>query len=51
MGEDIVLNTGESAKILQINTNDLSKPLILKDGEFIDLSKNKDLFIKELVLN
>lgn len=51
MGEDIVLNTGEGAKILQINTNDLSKPLILKDGEFIDLSKNKDLFIKELVLN
>lgn len=51
MGEDVVLNTGEKAKIVQINTNDLSKPLILKDGDFIDLSKNKEIFIKELVLN
>ena len=51
MGEDVLLSSGEKAKILQINTNDLSRPLILKDGEFIDLSKNKDIYIKELILN
>jgi len=51
MGEDVLLNTGDKAKILQININDLSSPLILKDGEFIDLSKNKDIYIKELVLS
>jgi HD-GYP domain-containing protein (c-di-GMP phosphodiesterase class II) len=51
MGEDVLLSTGERAKILQINTNDLARPLILKDGDFIDLSKNKDIYIKELILN
>jgi len=51
MGEDVLLNTGEKAKILQVNTNNLSRPLILKDGEFIDLSKNKHIYIKELILN
>jgi HD-GYP domain-containing protein (c-di-GMP phosphodiesterase class II) len=51
MGEDVLLNTGEKAKILQINTNDLARPLILKDSDFIDLSKNKDIYIRELLLN
>ncbi|BCZ45966.1 HD family phosphohydrolase [Clostridium gelidum] len=51
MGEDVILSTGERAKILQINMNDLARPLVLKDGEFIDLSKNKDIHIKELKLS
>ena len=51
LGEEVLLSTGEKAKILQININDLSRPLILKDSEFIDLSKNKNIYIKELVLN
>lgn len=51
MGEDVILSTGEKAKILQINMNDLARPLVLKDGEFIDLSKNKDVRIKELILS
>lgn len=50
MGEDVILNTGEKAKILQINTNDLSRPLLLKDGEFLDLSKHREIYIKELIL-
>ena len=33
MGEDVLLSTGEKAKILQININDLARPLILKDGD------------------
>ena len=51
MGEDVLLSTGERAKILQINVNYLSRPLILKDGDFLDLSKNKNIYIKELILN
>ena len=51
MGEEVLLSSGEKAKILQINLNNLSRPLILKDSEFIDLSKNKDMYIKELVLS
>lgn len=50
MGEDVLLSTGEKAKILQININDLTKPLLLKDGEFIDLGKHRDIYIKELIL-
>ena len=51
MGEDVLLSTGERAKILQMNTNNLARPLLLKDGDFLDLSKNKDIFIKELILS
>ena len=37
MGEDVILNTDEKSKILQMNVNNLARPLVLKDGEFIDL--------------
>ena len=49
MGENVLLSTGEIAKIIQVDSNNLSKPLLLKDGEFLDLSKNKDIYIKELL--
>ena len=49
MGENVLLSTGEIAKIIQVDLNNLSKPLLLKDGEFLDLSKNKDIYIKELL--
>ncbi len=50
MGEDVILSTGEKAKILQINTNNLSKPLLFINGDFLDLSRYKDIYIKELIL-
>jgi len=50
MGEDVILSNGKEGKILQINVEDISKPLILVDGDFLDLSKNKDLSIKELII-
>lgn len=49
-GEEVVLNTNEKCKIIQMNVNNLEKPLVLKDGEFIDLEKDKDLYIKEMLL-
>lgn len=48
-GEEVLLNTDEKCKIIQMNVNDLEKPLVLKDGEFIDLEKEKDLYIKEMI--
>ena len=50
MGEDVILSNGREGKILQINTENISKPLILVDGEFVDLNKEKDMFIKELIV-
>ena len=49
MGENVLLNTGEIAKIIQVDLNNLSKPLLLKDGEFLDLRSNKEIYIKELL--
>lgn len=51
MGEEVRLSNGETAKILQIDQNNLSRPLLLKDGEFIDLNIEKDLNVEELILN
>ncbi|MDO5516553.1 MAG: HD domain-containing protein [Clostridium sp.] len=50
IGEEVFLSNGENAKILQIDINDLENPLLLKEDEFIDLKKNKDIFVKELVI-
>lgn len=33
-----------------MNVNNLEKPLILKGEEFIDLEKEKKLYIKEILL-
>jgi HD-GYP domain-containing protein (c-di-GMP phosphodiesterase class II) len=50
IGEKVLLNTGEVCKIVQINTNDLSRPLLLKDSGFVDLKKETNLFVMELVI-
>lgn len=49
IGEEVKLNNGEVAKILQMNIDNIESPLLLKDGEFIDLKSNSDLYIKELI--
>ncbi|MBE6062665.1 MAG: HD-GYP domain-containing protein [Clostridium butyricum] len=50
LGEEVILNNGDRCKILQMNTNDIQRPLVLKDGEFIDLVKHKELYIEEILL-
>ncbi|MDO5516552.1 MAG: HD-GYP domain-containing protein [Clostridium sp.] len=50
LGEEVLLNNGDRCKILQMNTNAIQRPLVLKDGEFIDLTKHKELYIKEMLL-
>jgi len=50
IGENVFLNTGEICKIVQLNINDLSRPLLLGETGFVDLKKEKNLFIEELAL-
>lgn len=50
MGEEVLLNTDEVCKIIQMDLNNLDRPLVLKNGDFIDLAKEKNLYIKEIIL-
>ena len=49
-GEEVLLNTNERCKIIQMNVNNLEKPLVFKEGDFVDLGKEKDMYIKEMLL-
>lgn len=49
IGEEVLLNTNEKCKIIQMNVNDIEKPFILKDDEFMDLTKERGLYIKEML--
>jgi len=48
-GEIVRLSDGSIGKIIKIDLNNISKPFISIDSDFIDLSKSKDLFIVELL--
>lgn len=50
IGEDVLLNNGQSYKIIQVNINDLTNPLLLDDDGFLDLKKEKDVYIEKLVI-
>lgn len=50
IGESVQLNTDKICKIIQINTNDLERPLLFDGSEFIDLKQQKDLYIEKLML-
>ena len=48
-GEMVKLNNGSIGKIIKIDINNISKPLISIDENFIDLSIEKNLFIIDLL--
>ncbi|MBU3144180.1 HD-GYP domain-containing protein [Clostridium sp. CF012] len=48
-GEMVKLNDGSVGKIIKIDINNISKPLISVDSSFIDLSKEKNIFITEFL--
>lgn len=50
MGENVLLNDKRSCKVIQINMDDLTKPLLLDESEFLDLKKEKDLYVEALVI-
>ncbi len=46
----VVLSDGRSCKIIMLNKNDLSRPMVrFDDNEIIDLSKHRDLYIKAII--
>lgn len=49
VGQDVLLNNKTECKIIQMNMNEIDKPLLLGSINFIDLSKEKDLFILEIL--
>lgn len=49
VGEEVLLNNEMICKIIQININDITHPLVLHDDEFIDLKKQPDLRVERLI--
>ncbi|WP_300382299.1 HD-GYP domain-containing protein [Clostridium sp.] len=49
IGQDVLLSNQMKCKIIQMNTNEIDKPLLLNNTDFIDLSKEKDLLILEIL--
>ncbi|WP_315117754.1 HD-GYP domain-containing protein [uncultured Clostridium sp.] len=50
-GENVLLNDGRVGKIVHIDTNNLSKPLILCDENFIDLKQNSELKVEGFLMD
>ena len=49
IGKEVMLNNGTACKIVLINSHDLSRPMVVtEDNEYIDLSKEKSLYIDRL---
>lgn len=51
VGEQVMLNTGEVARIHSADSEVPYRPIIELDGRIIDLSKNGSLEIKSLIMN
>lgn len=49
IGNTVILNTGEKAKIIYINNHSISRPLVRTEKTFINLAKTKDLKIVKLL--
>lgn len=49
-GENIQLNDGRTCKIIQVQLNNLTKPLLLDDSGFLDLNAEKDLYVEKLII-
>ncbi|MDF2882385.1 MAG: family phosphohydrolase [Clostridiaceae bacterium] len=49
MGENVLLNNKKVCKIIQVDVNNLERPLLLDENSFLDLKQNKDLYIEKLV--
>ena len=47
---EVLLNDGRLGKILMINKGNLTKPLVKIDNLFVDLAKQKDLYIEKILL-
>lgn len=48
IGEDAVLNDGRLCRVIQLQMNDLGRPLLLDGNGFIDLKQEKNLYVEKL---
>ena len=46
---NVVLSDGRKGKIVLINSNELSRPSILTDDGIVDLSKNRNIVISQVL--
>ncbi len=51
MGETVVLNDDRHCKVIKVDINDLTRPLLLDENGFIDLKEEKDLYIKTMLVS
>lgn len=49
IGQDVLLSNGKQARIVQMDTSNISSPLLLVDEDFIDLRTNTDINIVQLI--
>lgn len=50
VGENVLLSDGSICKIVQIDINDIGRPLLLNGDDFIDLKKESSLYVEALKL-
>ncbi len=50
-GSRVALNNGEEGEVVFINYNKVSRPIVVVDGKFIDLSQEQHLKIEEILKN
>lgn len=48
-GENVILSDKRKAKIIKIDINNITKPLLLGDDGFIDLNKEPNLYVESLI--
>jgi hypothetical protein len=49
IGNRVLLSSGKEAKVIMINIHDLLHPLVEKEQQFIDLSKEKGMEIVKFI--
>ncbi|AOR24364.2 HD domain-containing protein [Clostridium taeniosporum] len=50
IGRKVKLNNNKTGKIVQMNINELDKPLIFLENKFLDLREDKGLIVEEFIL-
>lgn len=50
MGESVLLSDGNVGKIIQLDINNISEPLLLCEDKFIDVKKEKNIVVENLIL-
>ena len=49
IGQNVLLNDKSKCKIIKMDLNNISSPLLLSEDEFIDLSKTTALYIEQIL--